>query len=104
VPDPPAGHDVVFEIDVHGAEQIRHRYPDAVLIFVDAPSDEAQEARLRGRGDPEEKVQARLAKAAEEKAKALELDMTFVINDELDHAVGEIQGLIGQCRSATHGC
>ena len=104
VPDPPAGHDVVFEIDVHGAEQIRHRYPDAVLIFVDAPSDEAQEARLRGRGDPEEKVQARLAKAAEEKAKALELDMIFVINDELDHAVGEIQGLIEQCRSATHGC
>ena len=49
-------------------------------------------------------MQARLAKAAEEKAKALELDMTFVINDDLDHAVGEIQGLIGQCRSATHGC
>ena len=104
VPDPPSGHDVLFEIDVHGAEQIRHRYHDALLIFVDAPSDEAQEARLRGRGDPEDKVRVRLAKAAEEKAKALELDMIFVINDELDHAVGEIQGLIGQGRSATHGC
>ena len=49
-------------------------------------------------------MQARLAKAAEEKAKALELDMTFVINAELDRAVDEIQGLIGQCRSATPGC
>ena len=104
VPNPPPGHDVVFEIDVHGAKQIQLRYPDALLIFVDAPSDDDQEARLRGRGDPEEKVQARLAKGAEENALGRELAMTWVINDDLERAIEEIQGLIGQRRSATPGC
>lgn len=104
VPDPPAGHDVVFEIDVHGARQIAARYDDPLLLFVDAPTPEAQEARLRGRGDPEEKVRARLAKAAEERSLAEELGMIWVINDDLDRAVDEIRGLIEERRSATLGC
>lgn len=104
LPDPPPGHDVVFEIDVHGARQIAQHYPSPLLIFVDAPSPEAQEARLRGRGDHEEKVQARLAKAAEERAVAAELGMIRVTNDELDQAVAEIRGLIDERRSPEPGC
>ena len=104
VPDPPPGHDVVFEIDVHGARQIAERYDDPLLIFVDAPSPEAQEARLRGRGDPEEKVHARLAKAAEERGVADELGMVPVVNDDLERAIEEIQGLLETRRSATPGC
>lgn len=100
VPTPPAGHDVVFEIDVHGARQIRERYADALLLFVDAPTPADQEARLRKRGDAEEKVRARLAKAVEETAAANELDMTVVINDDLERAVGEIQELIDDARRA----
>ena len=100
VPTPPAGHDVVFEIDVHGARQIRERYADALLLFVDAPTPADQEVRLRKRGDAEEKVQARLAKAAEETAVAVGLDMTVVINDDLERAVGEIQELIDDARRA----
>ena len=107
VPTPPAGHDVVFEIDVHGARQISERYHDPMLLFVVAPSDAAQEERLRGRGDPEEKVQARLAKAAEETAVATELDMQFVVNDDLERAITEIQELIDDARrsrrSQEHG-
>jgi guanylate kinase len=99
VPDPPEGHDVVFEIDVHGAAQVKDRFPDALLIFVDAPSRAHQEQRLRRRGDPEEKVRARLAKAAEEAAVARELGCIVVVNDDLDRAVAEVEALIDEHRS-----
>ncbi len=101
VPDPPAGHDVVLEIDVYGAEQIRHRYPDALLIFIDAPSRDHQEARLRKRGDTDDKVSARLAKAAEEVDMAHQLGCSVVINDDLDRAVLEVHRLIRERRSAS---
>ena len=71
-----------------------------MLIFVQAPTAQAQEERLRGRGDPEEKVEARLAKAAEEIAVAAELGMTIVVNDDLERAVAEIQDLINDGRRA----
>ena len=56
---------------------------------------EAQEARLRGRGDSDERVAQRLAKADEEAAVAEELGSIVVVNDELDRAVDEIEALIG---------
>lgn len=104
IPDPPTGHDVVFEIDVHGAEQVARKYPDALLIFVDAPSRKHQEERLRGRGDPEHKVKARIAKAEEEVALAKELDCLIVINDDLERAVIEIEGLIESRRGRAASC
>ena len=102
VPDPPAGHDVVFEIDVYGAEQIQKHFPEALLVFVDAPSREHQEQRLRGRGDPDEKVRARLAKAEEEVAVARQLDSDVVVNDDLERAVEEVEALISARRAASH--
>jgi len=104
IPDPPTGHDVVFEIDVHGAEQVAERFPEALLIFVDAPSREHQEERLRGRGDPAEKVEARIAKAAEEVSLASDLGCEIVINDDLDRAVIEIEGLITSRRAELGSC
>ncbi len=103
-PDPPSGHDIVFEIDVHGAQQIARRYPDALLVFVDAPSRRHQEDRLRGRGDAAEKVSVRLTKAAEEVALADELDCEIVINDDLERAVSEIEGLIKGRRARATAC
>jgi guanylate kinase len=100
VPDPPAGHDVVFEIDVYGAEQIQKRFPEALLIFVDAPSRDDQEQRLRGRGDPDEKVRARLAKAEEEVAVARRLGSDVVVNDDLERAVDQVEALIAARREA----
>ena len=98
VPNPPEGHDLLLEIDVGGAEQIQAGYPDDLFIFVDAPSPEVQEARLRGRGDPEDKIARRLAHAAAERAWAEELGMHVVINDDLERAVAEVEHLIAEAR------
>jgi len=103
-PEPPPGHDVLFEIDVHGAAQIRTRVPDALLIFVDAPSVDEQQRRLRGRGDEEDKVRSRLAKANEEREHAQALAMTRVVNDDLDEAVTTIAALINERRSDPSRC
>jgi guanylate kinase len=99
VPDPPQGSDVLFEIDVYGARSILERYPAAVSVFVVAPSRDEQEARLRARGDSEERIAQRLAKADEEAALAAELGSVVVVNDDLDAAVAELEALIARVRS-----
>jgi guanylate kinase len=95
----PAGADVVLEIEVQGARQVHELDPDALLLFVVPPSPEEQERRLRGRGDPEEIVLRRLAKAAEETAAARALGAVEVVNDDLDRAVAEIHDIIENARS-----
>ncbi len=45
VPEPPPGNDVLFEVDVAGGARIKEMYPDALLVFIDAPSRAEQEAR-----------------------------------------------------------
>lgn len=94
VPEPEPGHDVVFEIDVRGAANVKRLYPEALLIFLDAPSREVQEQRLRGRGDDEHRVRQRLEKAAEEVEAARGMDFVHVVNDDLDRAVTELTSLI----------
>ncbi|MEZ5141864.1 MAG: guanylate kinase [Acidimicrobiales bacterium] len=97
-PDPGVSQDVVLEIDVQGAEQVRRRDPDAVLVFVEAPSRDEQRRRLLGRGDPPEHVAERLAKADEEAAVGRRLGATFVVNDDLDQTVAVLRRLIDEAR------
>jgi guanylate kinase len=94
----PGGQDVVLEIEVQGARQIHAIDPDALVIFVQPPSAQEQERRLRGRGDAEEIVQQRLAKAAEEADAAAGLGAIEVVNDDLDRCVDEIAALIAGAR------
>ena len=98
LPVPPPGRDVLFEIDVVGAARVRELYPDALLVFVDAPDRSVQEARLRGRGDDEARIVQRLAKADEEVDRAAALPFVHIVNDDLDRAVGEIAVLIERAR------
>lgn len=98
VPTPPAGSDVVLEIDVQGAVQVRHRYPDAVLIFIEPPTRVDQEARLRSRGEDEATIARRLAKAAAEEEIGHRIADHVVINDDLERAVGEVAGIVRRSR------
>jgi len=98
LPDPPEGRDVLFEIDVQGAAHVAELYPDALLVFVDAPDRSVQEERLRGRGDSEERILQRLAKAEDEVARAAKMDVVHVINDDLNASVAELQRLIDEQR------
>lgn len=93
------GQDVVLEIDVQGAAQVVARDPDALLIFLEAPSDEVQEQRLRGRGDPPEQIRERLAKGVEEREASRALGGERVVNEEVDRTVADIRRLIEQHRS-----
>jgi guanylate kinase len=92
------GHDVVLEIEVQGAAQVRDRRPSACLIFLLPPSLEVLEDRLRGRGTDEEAViQRRMALVDRELAAAKIFDFA-VINDDLEQAVTDVLDLIAAVR------
>ena len=81
------GFDVILEIEVQGAMQIKQKRPDAVLVFIAPPSFEELAARLRGRGTEDEaKVQKRLETAKGELAQQDKFDYV-VVNDTVDRAV-----------------
>ena len=96
---PPPGFDVLLEIDVQGARQVRERDIDALLVFVTAPSPDEQAARLRQRGDTDAHVQKRLEEARRENSAAEQLGAVIVVNDQLDRAVDEILSLINRARA-----
>ena len=98
VPDPPEGADVVLEIDVRGGRQVTVLMPDAVLVFVDAPSPEHQRKRLENRGDDAATVASRMQKTDSERAEAEELGYEIVVNDEVSRAVRAIESLIAADR------
>lgn len=99
LPQPPEGHDVLFEIDVAGAKQIKEMYPEAVLIFIDAPTAQEQRRRLESRGDNAERVQQRLDTAIAERAAAKELDCLEIINDDIELTTERLRDVIEQARS-----
>jgi len=98
-PDPDSDRDLVLEIEVDGAQQVKRLHPDALLLFVLPPSRAEQERRLRGRGDPGDKVLARLKKAEVEEPIGRELADHVVVNDDLDATVIEMLQLIDSART-----
>jgi guanylate kinase len=94
---------VILEIDVQGGLQVRHAAPDAYMIFVLPPSEEELLRRLRGRRrEDEAKIQRRFEEAQREisTAKRSGAYDAFIINDDLERAIGEACQLISQRRDA----
>ena len=80
------GRQVILEIETQGAFQVREKIPSAHLVFIDPPSIEILEQRLRGRGtDSEEAIEKRLETARVELSRKKEYDYVLV-NDDLDKA------------------
>ena len=88
------GKNVLLEIDVQGALQVRDKIPEAVLIFVAPPSIEILESRLRNRHtESEEALRVRLSNAAKELDLQNEYDY-IIVNDDLDKACEELRRII----------
>ena len=85
-----AGENVVLEIEVQGALQVRSSAPDAVLLFIAPPSMEELERRLRGRGsEGEAAIKRRLDAAVMELSHEMEYDYVFV-NEDVETTVKEL--------------
>lgn len=102
-PEPPPGTDVVLEIDLDGARQVRERHRDAVLVLVVAPSPEELAARMRARGDDEDAIAGRLTLAVQEERAGRELAGHVVVNDDLGRAVQEVAGILAGHRDPPAG-
>ena len=88
------GRQVVLEIDVQGAFQVREMIPAAKLIFIEPPSLEVLEARLRGRGTEDDaEVRRRMKTAEVELSRKMEYDVQLV-NDDLDQATEALVDLV----------
>jgi guanylate kinase len=97
-PQPPVGKDIVLEIEVDGASQVKKQYPNAILIFVLPPSREEQRARLNARGDDEHKVDQRLRKAEEEEPVGVALADHIVVNQQLERTIADMLEVINAAR------
>ncbi len=97
------GEDVVLEIELQGAMNIKKKCKNAVFIFLAPPSMEELERRLRLRGtEDEEHIMMRLKRAKEECA-ASEMFDHIVVNDQLDAAVNEMKSIVMDIRNKKTG-
>ncbi len=97
------GFQVILEIDVQGALQVRKAMPQAHLIFIEPPSIEELERRLRGRGtETEEVIRKRMETAKVELASKMEYDVR-VVNDDLIRATDELVAYIASFADDTRG-
>jgi guanylate kinase len=94
--------DLVLDIDVQGARQLKRRIPAAVSIFILAPSREVLEQRLRTRSqDSEPVIERRLREAAEEISNYAQYDYV-VVNREVKTSVEELAAIVGATRNRRH--
>ncbi len=98
------GKNIILEIEVMGAMKIKEQYPDALLIFISAPSIDSLRERLKGRGtEDDEVIFKRLKKATEESTDMDKYDY-IVVNDDLEECVQTVNSVIRSysCRTANN--
>lgn len=88
------GRDVILEIEVQGAMNVKEQYPDAVLIFITAPGAKELKERLAGRGtESEEVINKRLRRAVEESEDINVYDY-IVVNNQVEQCVNDVNSII----------
>ena len=88
------GMNVLLDIEVQGARQVRRKMPEAILIFIAPPSLVELERRLRGRGtDTERAIEGRLIRARQEYQEADFYDY-LIVNDDIDKAAAKLNAII----------
>lgn len=89
------GVDVILEIDVNGARNIKKLFKDALLIYIAPPSIEVLRDRLVGRGTESLEVIEKRLKIAEDELKQIDFYDYVVVNDNLDEAINRVKEIIG---------
>lgn len=89
-----AGHNIILEIEIDGALNVKKLYPDALLIFLLPPSIKELEKRLRERGTESEDVIADRIKRASEESKVIREYDYVVVNDTIDDCVSTIHNIV----------
>ena len=97
------GKQVILEIDVQGAFQIRDKIPEAHLVFIEPPSLTVLEERLRGRGTEDEATVLRRLEAAKVELSRKEEYDIWLVNDDLETAVGDLVAYVNEKAEETRG-
>ncbi len=93
------GKDVILEIEVQGALQIKEKFPETLLLFVTPPSAQVLKDRLAGRGtETEEVINKRMRRAAEE-SESMSLYDNIIVNDDLEECVKFTHNVIQSAHS-----
>jgi guanylate kinase len=88
------GHDLLLDIDVQGAAQIKQKLPDAVTVFVLPPDRKTLEWRLRKRSEDAEEVIARRLAAAKREIENYDKYDYILINDDLEESIDRLEAIV----------
>ncbi len=89
-----SGKDVILEIDVEGAKQIKEKFPETILIFIMAPSMEEVKRRIKMRGDENNEQIIKRFKRAYQEINQVNNYNYVVVNDDLDEAVKKVEAIL----------
>ena len=99
------GDDVILEIEIQGAKQVKARYPEAALVFIAPPSFDELERRLRGRGTETEETILRRMDTARRECAHMDAFQYIVLNDTPENGAYELLSIITahRCRRENRG-